>query len=151
MKKFKYRLESLLKVKEHLEKEKQKSHAHAMKQVQDQLDALDSIDHTRLQTIDDQRKIMSGRISLAEALIYSRYILKLKKDRLTGDGLLAVYEKAADGKRVELVEASRERKIYDKLKEKLKERYIKNQSHEENKQADETATTCFIRNSTNFD
>lgn len=151
MKKFKYRLESLLKIKRHLEKEKQKAHAHAMNQVQDQLDALDSIDLTRVTTLNDQRKVMSGRISLAEALVYSRYIMKLKKDRLTGDGLLSAYEKSAEKKRVALVEASRERQIYNKLKEKLKERYVKDQVHEERKQADEIATTCFVRNSSNCD
>ena len=151
MKKFKYRLESLLKVKAHIEKEKQKAHAHATKQVQDQLGALDSIDRTRIQTMDDQRRVMSGRISMAEALIYSRYIMKLKRDRFTGGNMLDALEQAAEKKRAELVEASRERQIYDKLKEKLKERYVKDHAHEEKKQADETATTCYIRNSANFD
>ena len=147
MKKFKYRLESLLKIKNHIEKEKQKTHAHATKQVQDQLGALDSIDQTRRNTINDQRQIMSGRISLAEALVYSRYILKLKKDRFTGDSLLSAYEKAAEEERDELVEDSRERKIYDKLKEKLQERYSKSNVLEERKQDDEIATTCFVRSS----
>ena len=148
MKKFKYRLESLLKVKEHIEKEKQKAHAYAMKRVQDQLAELDEIERTKLDTLEGQRVAMTGRISLAEALVYSRYLMKLKKDHITGDGMLRAFEKTAENKRVELVEASRERQIYEKLKEKLRERYIKEHNLEERKQADETATTCFVRNST---
>lgn len=151
MKKFKYRLESLLGIKKHIEKEKQKAHAYAMNQVQEQLDALDSIDLTRANTLIDQRSVMSGRISLARALVYSRYIMKLKKDRLTGDGLLSAYEEAAEKKRIELVEASRERQTYDKLKDKLKERYLKEMVHEERKQSDEIATICFVRKSSNPD
>jgi flagellar FliJ protein len=147
MKKFKYRLESLLKIKEHIEKEKQKAHAYAMKRVQDQLAELDDIERTKMDTLEGQRVAMTGRISLAEALVYSRYIMKLKKDRVTGDGMLNAFEKAAEKKRGELVEASRERQIYEKLKEKLKERYIKEHALDERKQADETATTRFVRNS----
>lgn len=145
MKKFKYRLESLLKIKEHIEKEKQKAHAHALNGVAQQKDSLSSIDHHRLTTLDGQRDIMRGKISLAEALIYSRYLLKLKRDSFQGGELLSVLEKKAENRRAELVEASRERQIYDKLKEKLRERYLGELRSVERAQADETATTCFIR------
>ncbi len=146
MKKFKYRLESLLKIKEHIEKEKQKALAHAMGKVSEQQNSLDSIDKDRVGTLDGQRSTLSGRISLAEALVYSRYLLKLKRDSFQGGELLSVLENKAEDRRVELVGASRERQIYDKLKEKLKERHISDLKEAERKQVDEMATTHFIRN-----
>ncbi len=147
MKKYKYRLEPMLKLKEHKEKEKQREHAEAVKKVQEQKETLVRIDEKRGETLKHQRQSLVGSMSLAELLVCSRYLMKLKKDTLTGRELLRGFEKEADKRREKLVEASKERKIYEKLKEKQIAKFTKEVERLENKAVDETATNGFRRKS----
>jgi len=146
MKKFKYRLETLLKVKTQVEKEKQRQHALTLQKVYDQKNLLTQIDHTRQENMNRQRDYLIGSLSLAEMLIYSRYFLKLKRDTVAGREILIGLEKEEDKKRQDLVQASKERKIYDKLKEKQREKYNAEIELTEKKELDEVATNIYRRN-----
>lgn len=118
MKKFKYRLQALLRVKEHIEKERQKVHAVALLKVNRQTDELDRIDDSRQTSLSAQRNQMTLHVSVAEMLVYSRYLARLKREQLAGNELLHVLEGEAEEKRIELVAASKDRKVLEKLKEK---------------------------------
>ena len=81
-------------------------------------------------------------------MTYSRYYLKLKRETLAGLELLRWLETEAEAKRRKLVDASRERKIYEKLKERQNAKF--NQATELilNKENDEIAANTFrYRNS----
>ena len=145
MKKFEFRLEPLLKVRSHVEKEKQKAHAAAQMSVQNQKAHLSEVESGRQKTIAHQRQVQKKRLSLAELLVCSRYLVKLKKDTMAGNKLLGALEKDAEEKRQELVEASRARKIFEKLKERQQEKYYKEAGAMEAKESDEVANTTFIR------
>ncbi|MFZ5980714.1 MAG: flagellar export protein FliJ [Candidatus Zixiibacteriota bacterium] len=146
MKKFKFRLETLLKVKVQTEKEKQREHALTLQKVYDQKDRLNQIDRNRQENMNRQRERLIGSMSLAEMLIYSRYFMKLKRDTVSGRELLRGLEKEEDKKRKALVKASKERKIYDKLKEKQQEKYNAEIELQEKKELDEIATNIFRQN-----
>ncbi len=148
MKKFKYRLEALLKLKDHIEKERQKEHALARANVDRQLTELEQIDQDRLTTVGKQRGRMTGGITVAEMLVYSRYLHKIKRDRAVGREMLRALEKEAEGKRLNLVEASKERKPYENLKERQIERYQQAAKALETKDNDETAITSYRRSGT---
>jgi flagellar FliJ protein len=137
----------MLKLKEHKEKERQREHAETVQKVQEQKDKLVRIDQERGETLKHQRHSLVGSMSLAELLVCSRYLMKLKKDTLTGRELLRGLEKEADKRREKLVEASKERKIYEKLKEKQIAKFTKEVERLENKAVDETATNGFRRKS----
>ena len=137
MKKFKYRLEALLKVKEHIEKERQKEHAAALQRVQDQMQNLEAIDRNRQATFENQRNSQAGFLNVAEMLIYSRYLIKLKKDTLAGKEVLRALNSEAGKTRTALLEATKEKKIYDKLKEKQHENYLEETHRMETKETDE--------------
>ncbi len=145
MKKFRYRLEALLKVKEHIEKERQKELAVALTKVNNQRDANSGLDQARSSTMDGQRSHLTGQLSVAEMLVYSRYIVKLKRDRLAGQECLIGLEHEAESRRQRLVEASRERQTHDKLKEKLREKHVKRIEDALQKDTDEVAITGFLR------
>jgi len=125
VKKFKYRLQALLKLKEHIERERQKEHAGALHRVNSQKTALGQLDNVRKGTLKGQRQRMTSRLSVAEMLVYSRYLMKLKKDRLAGEQLLNALDQEAEKKRQDLVEASKQRQIHEKLKERQKEKHDK--------------------------
>ncbi len=143
MKKFKYRLEALLKAKEHIEKEKQKRHAAALQQVHNQQQALNRIEGHKVTTLSGQRRGMTGSMSMAEMLVYCRYILKLKRDMLAGGELLKALKKTEREERHSLVQASKERKVYEKLKERRREQFNNDVRLQTTKENDEIALNSF--------
>jgi flagellar FliJ protein len=145
MKKFKYRLQPLLKVREHIEKEKQKEHAAALLKVHNQQQSLQKITSAQDKTLNEQRRELTGSLSVAEMLVYTRHFLKLKRDLLAERELLKVLQKDAHEKRNELVKASKERKIYQKHKERLQWRHEKETTLQTAKESDEIALNTFRR------
>ena len=145
MKKFKYRLQALLRVKEHIEKERQKDHAVSLQKVHQQADELDRIDGSRRQNLSAQRKQMGQHVSVAEMLVYSRYLARLKREQLAGTELLGVLSGEAEVNRIALVAASRDRRVLEKLKEKQSARHHAEINQALTKENDEIALVCHRR------
>ncbi len=143
MKNFRYRLEALLKVREHIERERQKQLAISTQKVLDQSKELTQIDQHRLATMDDQRARSLRPFSVAEMLVVSRYLQKLKRETLVGQEMLKVLRKDEEAKRKQLLEAARERKKYEKLKERQRDRFMKEFEKAAAKESDEIAITTF--------
>jgi flagellar FliJ protein len=143
VKKFKYRLQPLLNVKSHIERERQKDHALAVERIMRQEEQLSQVDAQRESTLIEQRAGLLGSISITKMLVYSRYLLKLKKNTLAGIETLRGLKKNAEEKRSVLVEASKERKIYEKLKERQQDRYNTESARQEQKETDEIAITGY--------
>ncbi len=144
-KKFKFRLDPLLKIREHREKERQKEHAAAVGEVRRQKSQIGALDHERIGTLDHQRQKSVGRLSVAEALICSRYLMKLKRERMASVELLHACEEGAEQKRRKLVEAARDRKIFELLKEKQQLRHSREAEKQEQKELDEVAVGSYQR------
>lgn len=143
MKKFRYRLEPLLKVKSHTEKQRQKDHAVALSHVFRQKDRLEAISEEKARTFEYQRSQFHGPIRVHQLLATSRYIMKLKRDTITGAELLSALEGEADRKRELLVEAAKERKIYEKLKERQQVKFFVEAEQHDRKTLDEIAIVTF--------
>lgn len=145
-KKFKFRLEPLLNIRKHREKERQKEHAEAQARVLQQQSSLQQMDEHRLGTLDMQRKRLTGSISVAETLVCSRYLVKLKRDRLTGTEMLRGLRKEEDVRRAKLVESAKERKIFEMLREKQEKRHLEEIRKADQKELDEVASVSDRRN-----
>jgi flagellar FliJ protein len=148
VKKYRYRLEPLLKVKAHIEKQRQRDLAEALQKVYDQKGQLSRIETERKQTVEHQRRSLLGSLSLAELVVCSRYLTRLKKDTLAGHELLRGLERIADKKRDLLVAATKEKKIYEKLKEKQKAKFTEKVEELERKDNDEIAVNSYRRKAT---
>lgn len=143
MKRFKYRLQALLKVKEHIEKERQKALAESAKKVHDQVQRLEAVDNDRAVTTDISREKAQKSFSVAEMLIISRFLHKLKRDSVVGRELLRVLRREEDGKREELIAAARERRKYERLKEIQQEKHLKDAESTLTKDSDENAINSY--------
>lgn len=143
MKKFKYRLEALLKMCEHIEKEKQKELAVSEHKVIRQKDQLYSIDHKKSNTLQGEDNKKQGSFTVVDLLMYTRFIQKLKKDTVLGNEMLKVLENEAGEKRDALLEASRERKKYETLKDKQQGAYYDDINKTLDKENDEIALTVY--------
>ncbi len=140
MKKFKFRLEPILRLKEHREKEKQKIHAAALQQVTNQERSLEDIRNMRSSQQGDMRDHLEGRLNINRLISYNRYFAKLNRDELTGKELLRAFNKNAEDKRLDLVEATKQRRIYEKLRERHRTRHDKGQNLQIQKEQDEIAS-----------
>ena len=136
-------MKALLKMKEHVEKEKQKILALSQKKVMDQKDNLGETEQKSEKTKESQTLKSKKPFTVAEMLIYSRFIHKLKRDKLLGQQMLNVLEKDEANKRQDLLEAAREKKKYAKLKEKQQEHYYTEIDKDIAKEADEIAVNSF--------
>ncbi|MCM2271771.1 MAG: flagellar export protein FliJ [candidate division Zixibacteria bacterium] len=143
MKKFRYRLEPVLKVKAHVEKQRQKEHAVALQQVYLQKEKLASISSEREQTCEQQRQRLTGPLRPHQLLAASRYLVKLKRDTITGSELLRGLEREAEVRRMRLVEATKQKKIHEKLKDRLQHRFISEFEEKEKKELDEIAVSGY--------
>lgn len=143
MKKYRYRLEPVLKIKVHKEKLRQKEHALALQQVMSQQARLVEIETEKLKTLDQERNLLTGPLKPQLLMSATRYLVKLKRDAILGRELLHGLEDEAEKRRLRLVEAARERKTYEKHKEKLQKRFVQTLEQKEAKQLDELAIIRF--------
>lgn len=144
MKKFRYRLEPILKIRSHVEKQRQKDHASALQQVYRQKEHLSEIDKEKTRTFELQRTRLQGPIRTHQLLAASRYLVRLKRDTMTGTELLKGLERETERKRQLLVQASRERKIYEKLRERRQTKFNNDVEQQERKALDELAVVTFV-------
>ncbi len=145
MKKFKFRLEPLLQIKAHIEREKQKHLALAARKVVDQETYLYELNRDRQAAQNEQRGHLSGALKPNLLLNYSRYFLKLKKNELTGFEILKAYRTEREKRRQDLLEATKQKKIYEKLKEHKKDNYQKEIETLIQKEQDDIASKMFHR------
>lgn len=144
MKKFRFRLERILQIKAHLEKEKQKVHGMAARKVADQETYLHDLNKSREKTQEEQLSFLSGKVNPNHLVNYSRYYLKLKKQELTGREILKAYIIDREKRRLELVEATKQKKIYEKLREHRVESFNKEFDLHTQKEQDELAGKMHI-------
>lgn len=139
MKKFRFRLQRLLEIKEHVEKEKQKVLALATRKVYSQEEYLRRLNLERRENQEEQRQFLTGSLNSSQLLGYSRYFLKLKSKELAGIEVLKVYRTEQEKKRLELLEAAREKKTFEKLKERKRDAHFKEAERLLQKEQDELA------------
>jgi len=145
MKKFRFRLEKVLQLKSHLEADKQKQLALATQKVIRQISAIDEIDRVRTDCKNDERKRLTGNINPRHLLTFSRYFLQLKKDEVKGQAVLGALKGEEGKRRQDLVEATKQRKIYEKLKERRHQAYREENARAEQKDQDEMAAQSFLK------
>lgn len=139
MKTFKFRLKALLKVREHIEKERQKDHAVALQRVQKQKEELKGIWTAKEKTCQNQATRILTSFSVADMLIYSRYLVRLKRDQVAGHELALALDKEERKQQVKLTEATKQKKIYEKLKEKQETVFFESARKAEMSENDEVA------------
>jgi len=123
MKRFQFRFEKVLSYRRHQEKQKQRDLAAVenMRRLQEQTIAATLAERVRQQQ--EQSRHMTGAVDPRRLSRYTRYFLALKQRELADRELLGRIEKEADRRRAELIEAAKQRKIYEKLEERHYERY----------------------------
>lgn len=146
MKKYRNRLEFLLRLKKHREKECQREHVEAMRLVHKQKDQISELDLKRsLATHSQRTQAECSTLTMSKLLCAARYVSKLKTERMALTEICRGLERQAEVKRVKLLLAARERQIQEKLKERSYARYLKEIGLLEQKEMDEIASVSYAR------
>jgi flagellar protein FliJ len=118
MKKFRFRLQKVLDAREAAEKEQQRKLAEAV-QILTGLEAKRNEIIKELKfVLNEQRSLFNGGISAGKAMQHHRWHRELQKQLRAQEDKCSEAEKVVAQRREELLEASRERQVLEKLKEK---------------------------------
>ena len=143
---FRFKLQRVLDLKLKQEDEKKNQIAtlmQAIKTKEDQLEALISEKKQKEFSLNDNRK---RGISILEIRNINQYLLFLDKKINTLRFEISSLESNLNQKRLEYLELQKERKTFEKLKEKDYEKYLYNEKKEEEKMIDQIVT--FNKNNT---
>lgn len=137
---FVYKLQSYLGVKEKIEEQKKLEYGKSLSKLEAERFEKNQLENKKSSTVEGFRKSITDGINPYALNGYNNYIGFVKKKIRDQEIVVQIAEKEAEKKRLELVEAMKERKMLDKLKEKAKDVYMKEQLHKEQKIVDEVVS-----------
>jgi flagellar FliJ protein len=136
---FRFRLESILTQRRHIEETFQKELAEASQELAAAQAVLREIKGTHRQCMRDMRRKQRGRFRADDILLYYSYLERLKQDIELHMKRIVAAERNVAQKRLALLEAMKKRKILDKLKEKQLQAHLTAEAGRERRFADESA------------
>ena len=142
---FRFRLQSLLQHRKHHEDDCQKDLARARTALQKEEQALNRFQE---RIADQQRKMQAkqkDRHTVTEIKNFQNFLLALEQDIARQQQRVVESQAQFEEKRSNLMEAMKQRKILERLKENERLRYHRNQQKKERSQMDEVASGQHIR------
>lgn len=145
MKKFQFKFETVLKVKEKKEEQLKRElmKLQAMKIEQEQI--LKLIDNEKNKAMKDKAMEKGAGTDIMYIVLFEQYLNSLRAQITRTENNIKELGRLSDDKRMEVVEASREKKIFDKLKDKHRIVFNKIVENNEQKQLDEIAVSKYNR------
>ncbi len=137
MKRFRYRLEPLLTRARQQEEQRQRDLAAAETKVRNQQQRLIELADRKQGTVERMRQQMLSSLSVSALSRSYRHLVITKRDQVTGAEVLRSLQQTAAGARDDLTIAMRERKKYEKLKERQRDRHRTAAEERERKELDE--------------
>ena len=136
---FRFRLETILTQRRHVEETFQKELAYASQELAAAQAVLRQTKGTHRQCMRDMRRKQRDRFHADDMLLYYPYLERLKQDIELHMKRIAAAERNVAQKRQALLEAMKKRKILDKLKEKQLQAHLTAEAGRERRFADESA------------
>ncbi len=146
MPRFNYRFEKILTYRRHQEKQKQRELAAIRKKEHEQNDEIAKILDSRSKAQQQGRACLTGVLNPDHLIGIARYYLKLKQLEFGGREVLQQIVQEVEKRRLALVEATKHKKIYEKLRERHLERHIREANLALQKENDEIGQQTFLRN-----
>jgi len=137
MPRFQFRLQQFLGVKEQIEDQKELEYAKALRKVEEERQKLEDFKRRRDESVEELRKSVQKAISPFEIRRFNNNIERLKQQIKVQEERLAAAKAFAEQKRQELVQAMKERKAIETVKENAREEFLKEADIAERKQVDE--------------
>ena len=146
MKKFRFRLQPLLRLRKQQEDQKKRAVGAMLTQILDlQRQALELAEAIKAEGETLKQQYVQGNVDLNWVSHYRRYVTSVQRaiaERI--QAATSIQEKLHQARR-KLAEAAKQTKILEKLKEKQQKQYEREWQRKENRQLDEIGTKVFIR------
>jgi flagellar FliJ protein len=142
---FRFRLETVLTQRRHVEERCQKELADARQELSAAQAVLREAKGTHRQCMRDMRRKQRDRFRADDMLLYYPYLERLKLDIELHMKRVAAVERDVEQKRQALLEAVKKRKILEKLKEKQRQAHLKAEAGREQRFTDESAAQQHAR------
>ncbi len=146
MNRFKFRFASVLRYREIIEDGKRRDFGVAMSHLQHQENTLRGIDASISGHEKETAEQSKGTVSVRELQNRYNYARKLDQDRERQEEEIARAQEEVEKRRVDLVDATKQKKIFEKLEERDRERHDRDSRKEEQTLIDELTTQRFARN-----
>lgn len=137
MKKFRYRMESILKIKLKLEDQAKLAYANALAALAREEDKLNKMKQKKISYEEEQRNNFASRLDIKKMKQLSEAIDVMKQKIENQTAVVKTAEKRLEAARARLNEAMIERKTQEKLKERAWQEYMAEYEAEEQKEIDE--------------
>jgi flagellar protein FliJ len=146
MKKFSFRLETVLKLRRLAEDEKQRAVGQLLSEIHDCQQQAVKLDlAARAAGSELKERNQTGRIDLTWMGNYQSYVGHLRAGIAERIDMVAQLQQRLTEARQELAEAAKQTKILEKLKEKRKQRYDSEIKRAETREQDDIASRNFLR------
>ena len=136
---FRFRLQSYLNVKTQIEEQKQNEYAQALRRLEEEKEKKRRMEREIDQTVEGLRTIMATTLDPVDAKYRNDRISLLRIRIAEQEVQIAKAEQFAEKKRLELVEAMKQRKMMDTIKDNHFEQY-----REEEKRDDQKITDAIV-------
>jgi flagellar FliJ protein len=146
MKKFNFRLQRVLEIKELREEQAERRLAQAQQARTLHREVLNKAESAVSSQQSEIRKTISTRFMAGDALLNHRYGIKLQRAAAEASRKLTLAEERVSDRRKELIAVSRERQSLDSLRERRLEEYILDSSRLEQNERDEEAGQRYASN-----
>jgi flagellar FliJ protein len=137
MARFNFRLQQFLNIKEQIETQRELEYAQALRRLEEERQRLRQMEAKRLEQIEDFRKSLLEAVKPDRIRRYNNTIERLKAMIREQEKRIAAAEAFAEKKRLALVDAMKERKSFEKLRENTMDEYRRAELMSEQKQVDE--------------
>ncbi len=137
MKKFKFRLERIRKYKEQVEDDRKRHLAISQNKLNEEKTKLSLIIATRNRYLSVFGVRSTGKVNMRDLILSKRHLDKLAADIVVQTKATKIAEQEVNKAQKALIEAVKEKKKYEKIKEKQLDSYHKENLLSENKELDE--------------
>jgi flagellar protein FliJ len=145
MKKFSFRLERILQYKAQIEEQKRRDLSARIDELTEQNRILQHLTQKRESYRQRYSELFRGRIDVDELKATRRYLDKIHRELILQAKKVVDCEKKVEKAKAILLEAMRDRKKYENLKERKYKAYIKESNLAEQKSLDEFASQAAAR------
>lgn len=147
MKKYSFRLQTVLNMREKVLEEKQLEMAKILHVLNDQINALENLLSKKEATKTSLERIYEGEANLdiLEITNYKNYLSKIINDAKFQERIIENTKMILHSKRCEVNEALKEVKVLEKLKEKQEAKFYQHYEYVQAKEIDDIASTRYHR------
>jgi len=145
IKQFKFRLEQLLHHRANIEEMRERALAEVEAQLVREQEVLVGLGKLKTEVLDDLATVQQGVFDGVQRDLFQQYLTWLATEQERENRILVELEALRDAKRGELVKASQDRRIVEKLKERELTAYSQQVGRLDQQALDEVATNAFAR------